>query len=447
MSNINASYHDRYKHSHPAGIPYREEELIDIAAKIQVVSGTGLWDWDIRENSLNWSKQFYAILELDPIIDQPSAERFISMVHPDDRPNLVQTIEDCFSLLNPGYEIEYRLVLPCGKIKHVREYGETYHGDTGEPYRMLGFLQDIDGEKLAEEELKSLKQEMELRVRQHTTELELENFKLKKSLEQIQFAQYQFVQSEKKTALLHMVESIISEINAPIGVAVTACSQLRQKVSHTEVHNLSKNELIEENLILNDYINEFTRLALKNLGRAANFLKKFEKGTESTIYERFNVIQMLNETVQNLSAELEGRHYEIELDCPADLKQFNCRNNFIQVFTNLIMNSVIHGFEGRIVGKIHIEVVHEDENLIFIYSDDGKGIRPSDANSIFEPFYTTQRKHGGSGLGMYFVHNLVTRQLKGNIQCVVRKGQGAQFKISIPFCDSNPKVVYLHPES
>ncbi len=92
----------------------------------------------------------------------------------------------------------------------------------------------------------------------------------------------------------------------------------------------------------------------------------------------------------------------------------------------------IHGFEHKDHGKIVLDINFEDHILQIRYSDDGKGIAKQERVKIFEPFYTTKRGQGGSGLGLHIVYNLITQQLKGNVQCESSPGNGIVFLIRIP---------------
>ncbi|MDH5324933.1 MAG: PAS domain-containing sensor histidine kinase [Gammaproteobacteria bacterium] len=417
---------------------YDPEILVN---KIQSVAKMGMWDWNIEENTLFWSDEYFRLLGLDGETVKPDAEVFISMVHPDDRSALMNSIE--LSMRKAvSYNIEYRLVLKSGEIKTMREWGETVFDKDEHPIRMVGYMQDISAFKKAHMELELVKQELELLVQQRTSELELENFKLRKSLEQIQFAQYRFVQSEKNTTLNQLVESVSSEVNAPIGVAITATSHLRNKSRHIDYADTEHAQ--EELVLLSEYVEEFTDLILKNLNRASEFLRRTEKSSSQELPQRFHLQTHLQNIVDNLKPELEGRHYAIDIQCPDDIYQFGAKDSYEQVFKNLIMNSVIHGFEGRIVGNINIVVEKIGKELTFTYRDNGKGISKADVTRLFEPFYTTRRKHGGSGLGMYFVRNLIDRNLSGNIACIPQKiAAGAYFQITVPHRESDPKIVYL----
>ena len=105
----------------------------------------------------------------------------------------------------------------------------------------------------------------------------------------------------------------------------------------------------------------------------------------------------------------------------------------MQIYSNLILNSIIHGFEdwdGKC--EIYIDLKRQGDELHIDYRDTGRGIPDEIADRIFEPFVTSKRGSGGSGLGTHIIYNIVNQLFKGDIQYVVEK-EGAHFKIQIPY--------------
>jgi signal transduction histidine kinase len=104
-----------------------------------------------------------------------------------------------------------------------------------------------------------------------------------------------------------------------------------------------------------------------------------------------------------------------------------------QILSNLMMNSLIHGFEnGSRKGYIMIMVRLENQRLFLNYSDTGVGIPPDTLDKIFEPFFTTNRVRGGSGLGMYICYNIITCQLHGTMTCESTLSKGVFFHMEFP---------------
>jgi len=100
-----------------------------------------------------------------------------------------------------------------------------------------------------------------------------------------------------------------------------------------------------------------------------------------------------------------------------------------QVITNMLMNSLIHGFENDAKGNIRIEASVKNQQIYLNYSDDGVGMDQQAMRKLFDPFYTTKRGQGGSGLGAHIIYNIVTGPLGGNIETISEPGFGLTYRL------------------
>ena len=123
----------------------------------------------------------------------------------------------------------------------------------------------------------------------------------------------------------------------------------------------------------------------------------------------------------------------INVDCDTGVKIKSYPGAFSQIISNLVINSVRHGFKEKEKGKINISIVLESNSIKLIYKDNGKGIPKENINKIFEPFFTTNREHGGTGLGLNIIYNIVTSKLKGTINCHSEENKGIEFVVILPF--------------
>ena len=124
--------------------------------------------------------------------------------------------------------------------------------------------------------------------------------------------------------------------------------------------------------------------------------------------------------------------FKIEVTGADDVEVNSHPGALSQIATNLLMNSLIHAYDQDREGSIRFDVRRENGNAVLVYSDDGKGIPPENLARIYEPFFTTRRGKGGSGLGMHIVYNLATTKLNGSIACASEVGKGTTFTISFP---------------
>lgn len=125
------------------------------------------------------------------------------------------------------------------------------------------------------------------------------------------------------------------------------------------------------------------------------------------------------------------KNYQLDIMIDPNLSLVTYPSAWNQILTNFLMNSHIHGFENMVDGIIKIEFTATSQYLTLLYSDNGKGINDEIKNKIYDPFVTTKRGQGGSGLGMNIVFNLVSTKLGGTIK-IVDTEQGCCFKVKVP---------------
>jgi signal transduction histidine kinase len=293
--------------------------------------------------------------------------------------------------------------------------------------RMVGAIetiQDITDNKIAEKKEHALN----LKLSQSVTELQ-------DSLELLRKTQHQLIQSEKMAALGGLVAGVAHEINTPVGISVTAASLLEEKTG--ELANLFSCESMKRS-DLEAYVRlatESSRMILSNLVRAADLIQSFKQVAVDQSCEDahgFNLKECLDNIVMTFLPKLRKGSHSVNVQCRDDLELHGYAGAIGQVISNLIMNSLIHGFEEMRNGAISI-MAQEDAGQVEIrYSDNGKGISREYLERIFEPFFTTKRNKGGTGLGLHILYNLVTQTLGGRIECESTPGRGSTFLFRFP---------------
>lgn len=287
--------------------------------------------------------------------------------------------------------------------------------------------QDISHRKQVEQQLAILNERLEARVELRTKELLQTNQALTRTVNKLRSTQSQLVESEKMAALGNLVAGVAHEINTPIGIGLTAASFLEDR-AHAEARL---------------HPTDFTALAIEssslitsNLKRAAQLVHAFKQVSADQSSEQprqFYVAEYLQEILLSMAPRLKQCHPEIMLNCPPQLTLFSYPGALYQIIVNLIQNSLIHGFAEKSGGKIWIQVTSSDKQLQIDYSDNGCGIDETVRPRVFEPFFTTRRHAGSTGLGLHIAYNLSTQRLNGNLSCQPPKqGQrGAQFLLTI----------------
>lgn len=306
--------------------------------------------------------------------------------------------------------------------------------DSGSIIGAIETLQDITGRKAAEEKVMILNQELEQTVS------ELQN-----SLQMLQETQHQLIQSEKMAALGGLVAGVAHEINTPVGISVTAASLLDEKTKECST-------LFEAQKMKRSDLENYMRLArdssgmiLSNLRRASDLINSFKQVAVDQTCEQsgiFNLRECIDNIIMTMRPTLRKTSHEVQVHCPENLALDSYPGAIGQAISNLIVNSLVHGFEEMENGTIVIEVHEQQGDIEICYSDNGKGIPGNHIEHIFEPFFTTKRNNGGTGLGLHILYNLVTQTLDGHITCESRSGGGALFRVVIPrvraFVNSSP---------
>jgi len=265
--------------------------------------------------------------------------------------------------------------------------------------------------------------------------LEKNNRALQESLDKLNIAQASLVESAKMASLGGLVAGVAHEINTPLGVSITAVSHLTE-TSNTLSENFMLNKVTRKDFAhYTDEANHCLNLISVNLERTANLVNSFQLvavDQSDQDFRSYNGKEYINDILNSLQPALNKKDCQLILQCNDDITLFGDPSVLTQIITNLVMNSLTHGFEGSSEGKIDIEITTKNNVLTFNYKDSGCGIREEHQDKVFEPFFTTKRGRGNSGLGMHIVFNLVTQSLKGTIDCINKLDKGAQFIVKFP---------------
>jgi len=259
--------------------------------------------------------------------------------------------------------------------------------------------------------------------------------RLNESLKKIKLVQNQLIESEKMASLGSLVSGVAHEINTPLGIVLTSISHIDNEVKKME-SNYNEQSLTEE--ALKEYITEtkqIVKIISNQLNNAVTLIKSFKNiSVDQHIEDKreFNLKQYIDDIVISLRNVIKKRSVRVINKIDADIELNSYPSIFSQIFSNLIINSINHGFEYNNKENI-IEISLEEigETLILTYKDNGKGIDDIYENKIFDPFFTTKRGAGGSGLGLNIVYNLVTQKLGGTLKAVRISPLGLGFTMKL----------------
>jgi C4-dicarboxylate-specific signal transduction histidine kinase len=307
---------------------------------------------------------------------------------------------------------------------------------------MQQLSQEVSEKNLAQQELvqahealKEANDQLELRVLHRTASLHAANDELSNALHKLQATQQQLVEAEKMSSLGGLVAGVAHEINTPIGICLTAASSLQDDLTVLS-RRYKSGEMTEQGFL--DFLqlaDESLQMLVSNNQRAAQLIQSFKQvavDQSSEDKRHFLLKAYIQEVLFSLQPKLKKTPHKVKVSCDEGIELESYPGAVAQILTNLIMNSLIHGFEHKPQGNIIIEAHQEDDQVCILYRDDGCGMNQEAVKRVFEPFFTTKRGGGGSGLGSHLVYNLVTQKLNGSIHCSSELSQGVVFIIRIP---------------
>ena len=257
-------------------------------------------------------------------------------------------------------------------------------------------------------------------------------------------ARHRLLEAEKMAALGGLVAGVAHEVNTPVGVGVTAVSHLREELGgFTQRYRAGEMKRSDLDHLLATS-EQSAQIIFDNLNRASELIRSFKEIAVDQTGEDVRDIQLadyLGRVLTSLQPRLKNRPLRVSCSVePADLVVRLQAGGISQIATNLVMNSLTHGFGPGDAGEIGFAVTRVGQGIQLVYHDSGKGMPPEVANRIFDPFFTTRRGQGGSGLGMHIVFNLVNQTYGGEIACESAPGKGARFTITIPDCVVGAKI-------
>jgi len=274
-------------------------------------------------------------------------------------------------------------------------------------------------------------------VDKQTLKLADKNSQLETIICQMELAQAQLVESEKMASLGNLVSGVAHEVNTPLGICITLASYLDDEIKRlakkTGETKLTHNDLTH----FIDSSKDSCSLLLNNARRAAELIANFKEiAVDQSIEEKrdFKLGEYIRQVLRNLQPKLKKTQISITTYFPEQEKEiFSYPGVFSQIITNLIMNAYYHAFDnGSCQGNISISIKQTEKITEIMFEDNGCGMTEDTRKKIFQPFFTTKRGAGGSGLGMSIVYNLVCHKLKGSISCHSTLNKGTKIIIVLP---------------
>lgn len=377
----------------------------------------GISQWDLRTGGVWFSPQWWGLLGYGEAEMDNRRERWEELIHPDDRAEALRVVVEVADGLVAESRLLQRYRHRRGHTVYLETRSIAVSGPDGRAVRIVGSHTDVTESVHAAEAVRSARDEAE------------------RALQDLKDAQVQLIQSEKMAALGSLVAGVTHEINTPVGIALTGASLLAEKARKLrglfEAGTMRRGDFAD----FMDTADEATQLMLLNIERAARLIQSFKRiAVDQASEERqvFELSDYIHEVLRSLGMRIRRSGHAVTVVCPEDLTLDSYPGAFGQILTNLVMNSLIHGYDAGRQGALRIAVAEEADEVTLVYADDGKGIAPEVRGRVFEPFFTTCRDNGGSGLGLNIVYTLVTRTLRGQVRLDSAPGAGAAFTLRFP---------------
>jgi PAS domain S-box-containing protein len=356
-------------------------------AEAQTLTHTGSWAWEVAERrALHLSEEWFRIYGFDQEDGMSAWNKRLERIHPDDRDKRQQAIDRAVSERSE-YEVEYRIILPTGAVRHLHSVGHPVLDSSGNLVQFVGSSTDITERRQAEEALRQ--------------------------------TQADLARISRVTTMGELTASLAHEVNQPIAAAVTDASTCLRWL------NRNHPDLEEAREAASRVVKDATRAA-EIISRTRLLFKKANPQWESV-----DLHEIIREMVVLMSGEAARYSILVWAELAAELPEvMGDRVQLQQVLMNLTINSMeaMKDADGPRELIIHSQQT-EGGQLMVSVSDTGVGLPPQQANKIFDAFFTT--KPQGTGMGLRISRSIIESH-GGRLWAADNSPRGASFHFTLP---------------
>jgi PAS domain S-box-containing protein len=370
----------------------RSEQLM---VDTQGVAHLGTWEWDVREPNATWSDELYRIYGLTPETYAPSYERYLTLIHPDDRQRVIDATNRVFQEHVP-YSHDERVFRPDGSIRYLHTWAHPVLDDAGKLVRLVGVCQDITDRKLAEEAVLTLNADLERRVAERTRTIE---------------------RSLRDVEAFNAIAS--HDLRAPLSIIQASCALML----HPTADRLPPR--------VTDLLGRIQESVARMTALVSDLLRLAQVGQAPLAHTAVDLSAMANEVVTELRRAEPTRKVDVViqpgLHCSADPGLLRA------AVENLLGNA--WKYSSRVAAP-RIEVGAQSGKggtVVYFVRDNGAGFDMKDAHRLFAAFERLhkQAEFEGTGVGLAAVHRIIERH-GGRIWAEGALGRGATFFFELP---------------
>ena len=370
----------------------------------------GLWDWDIGSGAVFFSPQLQVMLGYGPDEMAPTVATWSQNIHPDDADRVLATIDEHLAGRRVRYEAVYRLRNRNGAHLWVHDRGKVCERDAaGAPTRMVGMVQDITRERLAQDELARHRHHLEELVEERTAALSI----AKEAAEAASRA--------KSSFLANMSHELRTPMAAIMGMNGLALMRTDDPVLRDQ---LGKVEQASQHLLglINDILD----------------LSKIEAERMTLEATDFALGSLLHGLLALTGQRAADKGLALTLDLPPGLAQQAFTGDPLrlkQVLLNLVDNAIKFSSAGTVAVAVQVAATEPGQmRLRFEVTDAGIGIDAEARARLFNAFEqadnSMSRRYGGTGLGLAICKQLVA-MMGGEIGVHSQPGQGSRFWFTV----------------
>ncbi|WP_375511654.1 sensor histidine kinase [uncultured Nostoc sp.] len=320
----------------------------------------------------------------------------------------------------------------------------------------------LKAKKIAQAALEETNYRLEMQVAERTAKLKEKNNQLQQTLQELQHAQVQLIQTEKMSSLGQLVAGVAHEINNPVNFIYGNLMHVREysqdllsliKLYQQQIFNYNPelNSFLDEidlEFIIDDLPKVLSSMAVgtDRIREIVLTLRNFSRLDEAEM-KPVDIHEGIDSTLLILQYRLKAKHKQQEIAIIkyyGDLPLVECyAGGLNQVFMNILSNAIdaLYEWEEECLkkeAKKHLSSiivqtqVKNEECVIISIKDNGPGIPEEVKAKLFDPFFTTKPIGKGTGLGLSISYQIIVDKHKGKIECISAPGKGTEFLIEIP---------------